>query len=379
MADLESNSQDTDLKSFGKYVNDLTEKYSRKKSLAEKNRSVFGNWPDESDFAILDSSLKKNTAFVKKIRGFNENKQKENILREVHTLNLTKYIGEISSALFEAKLKLAELPFLLEFVSQVHQKYFEFHKTFYVGWKKYLPTWKDNSEPSNYIRYRTDLIIFAELTSIHIFEENDGLKLLSAQLSCLINSDKANLAHISVVNQFCKYCGDDWAGLIPYPFKKISEETGRSIPQSDFLPPDKQTKLKGLLLEYYSCVCQRLHELVKTAKHLTKVNKKQFENRGELREENKLRAEQLSLDCRKLHESFQALSEVLGEEPPQSLDEILKDLEQTEEDLDEALVQENDQTDTLNTLLFDDEETRQFYESLPDIKLMVPAVCFLHL
>ena len=50
--------------------------------------------PDESAFTKLDSSLKKCTAFVKKLRNVTES-QEEALSRDIASLNLSKYIAEV--------------------------------------------------------------------------------------------------------------------------------------------------------------------------------------------------------------------------------------------------------------------------------------------
>ena len=41
-------------------------------------------------------------------------------------LNLTKYIGEVASALVEVKLKMSDIASMVELCSAIHQKYAEF-------------------------------------------------------------------------------------------------------------------------------------------------------------------------------------------------------------------------------------------------------------
>jgi regulator of nonsense transcripts 2 len=74
------------------------------------------NFLDDSFFHKLDSSLKKNTAFVRKMKSFSE-VQKDAIMKEMNSLNLTKYIGEVAAAIVEAKLKMNDLPAIIEICS----------------------------------------------------------------------------------------------------------------------------------------------------------------------------------------------------------------------------------------------------------------------
>lgn len=48
-------------------MSETTEKLNFKSDLLRDNKIAVSNWPDESFFSKKDSTLKKNTAFVKKI------------------------------------------------------------------------------------------------------------------------------------------------------------------------------------------------------------------------------------------------------------------------------------------------------------------------
>lgn len=62
----------------------------------------------ESSLRSLDSSIKKNTALVKKLKQLTED-TKETVLKEVSELNLSKYISEVVQAICESKLKVADV------------------------------------------------------------------------------------------------------------------------------------------------------------------------------------------------------------------------------------------------------------------------------
>lgn len=72
-----------------KYVEELREKIKLKLELREKNLNR--QLPSENFFTKLDSSLKKNTAFVKKLKQFTA-AQLDSLLKDMTSLNLTKYI-----------------------------------------------------------------------------------------------------------------------------------------------------------------------------------------------------------------------------------------------------------------------------------------------
>ena len=108
-----------------------------KHELRQINLRTENTRPEEVDLRKLDSSLKKNTAFVRKIKAFTES-QKASIEKEISGLNLTKYIGEVAAAVTEAKIKMSDVSAFVEICSIVHQKYAEFGPSLLENWKKLL-------------------------------------------------------------------------------------------------------------------------------------------------------------------------------------------------------------------------------------------------
>jgi hypothetical protein len=63
---------------------------------------------DDSFFRSLDSSVKRNTAAIKKLRALSE-ETRVALLEELKGVNLTKYVSEAVAAVVEAKLKTADM------------------------------------------------------------------------------------------------------------------------------------------------------------------------------------------------------------------------------------------------------------------------------
>lgn len=85
----------------------------------------------------LDANLKKNTAFIKRLRmGINPAGQAQ-LLQEVRTLSLHKYLSEIISACYEGLCKLktpGEIATGVEVVSALHQRFGPAEFTGFLGW-----------------------------------------------------------------------------------------------------------------------------------------------------------------------------------------------------------------------------------------------------
>jgi regulator of nonsense transcripts 2 len=123
--------------------------------------------PDDSFFFKLDSSLKKNTAFVKKLKQFTA-AQLDTLIKDMSTLNLSKYISEVCQSLVEAKIKMSDVPAVITLSSHLHQIYGEFSQHFFENWQKML-TIKHGEKVQNASKLRVDVRLYCELLSVGIF------------------------------------------------------------------------------------------------------------------------------------------------------------------------------------------------------------------
>lgn len=85
----------------------------------------------------LDSSLKKNTAFIKRLRTAITAATLGTFLQEIRTLSLHKYLSEIISACYEGLCKLkspGEIEAGVEIVSALHQRFGPPEFTEFLGW-----------------------------------------------------------------------------------------------------------------------------------------------------------------------------------------------------------------------------------------------------
>ncbi|KAH9815733.1 Up-frameshift suppressor 2 [Teratosphaeria destructans] len=110
----------------------------RKRELKELNTRA---WNGERDvFPVqpsLDSNMKKNTAFIKRLRTAINSAGVSTFLQEVKSLSLHKYLTEIVSACFEGLCKLkttGEVAAGVEVVSALHQRFGSEDFTCYLGW-----------------------------------------------------------------------------------------------------------------------------------------------------------------------------------------------------------------------------------------------------
>lgn len=110
----------------------------RKRELRELNSRA---WDGEKGVyevsKSLDSSLKKNTAFIKRLRTAVSAATLSTFLQEIRTLSLHKYLSEVVSACYEGLCKLkspGEIEAGVEIVSSLHQRFGPTEFTEFLGW-----------------------------------------------------------------------------------------------------------------------------------------------------------------------------------------------------------------------------------------------------
>lgn len=85
----------------------------------------------------LDSSLKKNTAFIKRLRTAITSTSTTAFIQEIRSLSLQKYLSEVISASYEGLCKLktpGEIAAGVEIISALHQRFGPADFTVYLGW-----------------------------------------------------------------------------------------------------------------------------------------------------------------------------------------------------------------------------------------------------
>jgi len=351
------------------YVADAAKRLKWKTELKSKNNLAASNRPDDDNHLHkLDSSLKKNTAFIRKCKMFNDN-QKAGLEKEMAALNLTKYIGEVSSALVEVKLKMSDIPAMVEFCSALYQKYSEFSPNLLEIWTKVL-TMKKDEKVTNPSKLRVDLRLYSELVAVGVFTLKEGLPLLGNVLTTLVAQDKENLTNISIILSFCKHCGDDYAGLIPLTYTKLAEKHRVTVPQNNLLPPTKQVSVRNILRDYYTCLSGALVALYRELSNLERSNRRQLMTRGEVSEERRDKVEKLQLEYEKLTVNTEQMADLVGEEMVEMPELDSKRDEEEEQELVHEI-----EPDTLGSL-WEDDDTRAFYENLPDLVSIIPSILY---
>lgn len=217
--EVSENTEENEKAALSEYITNLEARIKQKTELRNQNLNCVR--PPDNHFSKLDSGLKKNTTFVKKLKSFSAT-QMDALLKDFSTLNLTKYISEVAAAIAEAKLKMSDIPAAINLCSALHRTYADFSANFFENWQKIL-TFKVTDKITNSSKLRVDIRFYAELVAVGIFANKTGLPLLGNVLTVLINMDKEEHNNIPILLSFCKHCGEDYAGLMPKKMRDASE------------------------------------------------------------------------------------------------------------------------------------------------------------
>ncbi|XP_078798154.1 regulator of nonsense transcripts 2 isoform X6 [Oryzias latipes] len=348
------------------------ERHHCRKELRSKNQNAHECRPEEAFFSRLDSSLKKNTAFVKKLRTLTE-QQRDALSNDFASLNLSKYIGEAVSSVVEAKLKISDVGCAVHLCSLFHQRYAEFAPLLLLAWKKHFEARKEDKAP-NVSKLRTDLRFIAELTIVGLFTDKEGLSLIYEQLKNIIGTDRETHTHVSVVISFCKHCGDDIAGLVPRKVKLAAEKFDLTFPPCEIISVEKQQPFQNLLREYFTSLTKHLKKDHRELQNIERQNRRILHSKGELSEDRHKQYEEFATSYQKLLANTQSLADLLDENMP----ELPQDKTVQEEHgpgIDIFTPGKPGEYD-LEGGIWEDEDARNFYENLVDLKAFVPAILF---
>ncbi|CAB1421792.1 unnamed protein product [Pleuronectes platessa] len=348
------------------------ERHHCRKELRSKNQNAQEGRPEEAFFSRLDSSLKKNTAFVKKLRTLTE-QQRESLSNDFGSLNLSKYIGEAVSSVVEAKLKISDVGCSVHLCSLFHLRYSEFAPLLLQAWKRHFEARKEEKAP-NVSKLRTDLRFIAELTIVGLFTDKEGLSLIYEQLKSIIGTDRDSHTHVSVVISFCKHCGDDIAGLMSRKVKAAAEKFSLSFPPSEIINPEKQQPFQNLLREYFTSLTKHLKKDHRELQNIERQNRRILHSKGELSEDRHKQYEEFATSYQKLLANTQSLADLLDENMP----DLPQDKTVQEEHgpgIDIFTPGKPGEYD-LEGGIWEDEDARNFYENMVDLKAFVPAILF---
>jgi regulator of nonsense transcripts 2 len=175
-----------------------------------------------------------------------------------------------------------------------------------------------------------------------------------------------------VILMFCRYCGDDFAGLVSQKMVNFANQYAFNIPKVHLLPHDKQKNVKALLKDYFESAAEHLKRLSKEIARIDRRNKEILMTKGDLDADKREQLNNMQLLSDKLNTSTESLADLLGEDMPDLTFRLESENKSDEEAFDNDEEDEEDKIDKQ----WEDDDTKSFYIDLIDIKAIVPGILF---
>lgn len=352
----------------------------RRKELSELNsKAWFGDVVYPLKAPKLDSSIKRNTGFIKKLRKGFTKENRESLLKDLGEVSFQKYLSEIVSTTNEALASISnkneDVETAVEVISGLHQRFNESFTTPLLT--MYLQNFdlqsvefaNDKDENIFTTKVKNNLRVFTELYLVNVFPSTDNIsdKELPGFLSK--KNQKKEQILLSILKETLNYNFKQGYSTIIGSFfvKKFPEFFENDNPTFDTLLPDQDLKknVNGIFTLFTNAVSANAVKLQKQSKKLLKEHHKCQIRTGKATDEYLEKYKGILPIFEKFKSSALVLTEYLKLDPPEFEVEDTKNENEAQESIITNKILPPSQR------LWENEETRKFYEVLPDIKEVV--------
>ncbi|KJA29027.1 hypothetical protein HYPSUDRAFT_33531 [Hypholoma sublateritium FD-334 SS-4] len=387
-------------------VDDEKSRYARRVKLKQLNTTTV-----VQETAKLDSSLKRHTALITRIRRSLAADNREQIIKDIETLSLEKYVDELAGAVIEglARCKTEKDVWgAVEVISAVHRR---FPKTFTPALISNLsmaisappkatlaaltPEQREKDDSTRVTRQRPIVRVSSELALVGIIKDapdRSGGEWVMKAMKELLSNDPS-LSSLPLLTTFLKSYSRPFLGISPPLTPKqisVTAEPGslsnsqvQEIGENDHYPSllseeeelveqDIRDRFKRMCEGYFDNVCKKLVIELKRLQEQDKRNHEAYIRSGEIFEDRQQAYEKMTKSYEKLLASCQSLSELLYLPLPS--------LPTASQKSDSILIGSNsshmngDSDEILTTGgKWEDEEERRFFEDVQDLKDFVPS------
>lgn len=320
------------------------EREKKRHQLRAANLQTWTSGPSAAP-KTLDSNLKKNTAFVKRVKQSIGQDARDQLLKDLSQLNLEKYLQELTQAVPEglSRCVTAKDCFAAaEIVSAFHVRFggqaFSSPLTTALeqalapssksAYQNATAEQKERDEAARVARQKPLLRVTAELAlvdAIGISNENKGSSWLFALLKNLLATDKEHV-NVPLLISVLKGLGQS---ILPPPAAndadtQLSEQTGlltlgdavdlNSVEAADnaqLVSPDMQAKFRKLFETYFQTLARRIVKEHQKLQDQDRKNHEAYIRSGEIFEDRQQNYERMTKSFERVRDWGRILSELL--------------------------------------------------------------------
>lgn len=280
----------------------------------------------------LDSNIKRNTSFIKKLKEKLGEEQKEALCQELQLLNLSRYVSEVVNAIAEAKLKPSDTGAAVKICSLLHQRYADFTLSLIPALTKHFAPQKpatltEQERNAIFVRKRSSLRLLGELYLIGIYNDADVIfkilqELIHSEQSKDIKENRENgFQNLSLVVSFCRSVGEELIGLHSKKLaqqvqSKLVDANGEPISNAVNLSDNIKKNFVQLLNSYFDTASQWLIQEHKELRKRERENHHILETKGELNEANSQAYDKLRRSHEKLLTQVGQFGDLLDRDVP---------------------------------------------------------------
>lgn len=350
-------------------VEELKKSIEAKMTLRQSNLKP--ERPDPAFLRTLDSSIKRNTAVIKKLKQICED-QREGLMDDLRGVNMSKFVTEAVAAICDAKLKTSDIQAAVQICSLLHQRYPDFSSSLTQGLSKVFFSGKSTEDLETdrnlkAMKKRSSLKLLMELYFVGVIEDSSVFVSIIKDLTSLehLKDRDATQSNLSLLATFARQ-GRVFLGL-PLPGPEANEEFFKGLN----ITADQKKILKKAFHVYYDAVAEVLHTEHGSLRQMELENAKILNAKGELSDDNASLYEKLRKSYDHLYRGVSSLAEALDMQPP-----VMPEDGHTTRVTsgDDSASSAGGKESSAVEAVWDDEDTRSFYECLPDLRAFVPAV-----
>ncbi|KAL6308040.1 transcription factor [Sparassis latifolia] len=397
-----------ELSPYGHKADEEQARRLKRSNLKELNVKQAGEQPSKA----LDSSLKRHTALIKRIRQSLGTDNRDQVIKDIDTLSLEKYVDEIAGAIMEGIVRCKtekDVWSAVEIISLLHRR---FPKAFTpvllpllsaalaapprAALSAMTPEQREKEDGARVARQRPVLRVCAELALVGIIKdspERSGGEWIMKAIRDLLSNDPS-LSSLPLLSTFLKSFSRPYLGILaPATAKQISSSAEPGTLSSattneaneaanDAFPPlvkeedelvekDIRDRFRKMCEGYFENVAKKLVIEHNRLQEQDRRNHEAYIRSGEIFEDRQQAYEKMTKGYEKLLASCQSLSELLYMPMP-----TLKTSSQKSESIligtsAGSSVLGGD-ADEMTGGKWEDEEERRFFEDTPDLKDYVP-------
>ncbi|KAG1716634.1 hypothetical protein ID866_512 [Astraeus odoratus] len=364
---------------------------------------------DTQESSKLDHSLKRHTALIKRMRQSIGVDNRDQILKDIDSLSLEKYIDEIASATLEgiARCKTEkDVWAAVEVICSLHRR---FPSSFTPAVVNLLssalaapskaalsaltPDQREKEDAARVSRQRPALRVCSELALVGIIKDSptrSGADWIMKTIKDLLSNDPT-LSSLPLLSTFLKSYSRPYLGLVPPSPKPISSDAEpgtlssvaagdvQSAPslllneEEELVEREMRDRFRRMCEGYFESVAKKLVIEHKRLQEQDRRNHEAYIRSGEIFEDRQQAYEKMTKGYEKLLASCQTLSELLYLAMP-ALPTASQKSDSIQIGAGTGGGSGDDSEDNLGTSggKWEDEEERRFFEEIQDLKDFVP-------